>query len=164
VATNDFQDSLSPSEVLKRYKNGPQNGVFTDGSSRPNPGPGGWGVVFVKNGQIQKELFGHENDTTNNKMELRALIEGYKLISEDEAIEVFSDSELCVKTINEWAATWEKRGWKRKGGEVKNLELVKELYLLHKRHPKVRLKWIKAHNGWLWNEYADSLSNEWTRR
>jgi ribonuclease HI len=96
-------------------------------------------------------------------MELTALIEAYKYLPRDTEIEVFTDSNLCVQTVNQWAANWEKRGWRRKDGEIANLELVKTLYQAQKDRPGVRLKWIKAHNGWLWNEYADSLSTAWTR-
>ena len=155
--------SYTRAQVLKLFSEGPSTGVFTDGSARPNPGPGGWGVVFVKNGNIKKELHGHEEDTTNNRMELTALIEAYKRLPEDTKVEVFTDSELCVNTINKWASGWEAKGWRRKGGPIANLELVQELYKLQKSRPGVELKWIKAHNGWLWNEYADSLSSAWTR-
>ena len=65
--------------------------------------------------------------------------------------------------MNEWAAGWENKGWKRKTGPIANLELVQELWALSKAHPKVKLEWVKAHNGWLWNEYADSLANAWNR-
>lgn len=163
MAANLFPESLNKAEVLRRYSQGPQTGIFTDGSARPNPGPGGYGVVHVREGVIISELSGHDPDTTNNRMELKALIEAYKLIESSEPLEVFSDSELCVRTINEWAAGWERRGWKRKDGPVKNLELVQELYALQKQRPNLKLKWIKAHNGWLWNEYADSLSTAWAR-
>lgn len=156
-------ESLTRKEVLKRYTDGPDTGIFTDGGARPNPGPGGWGVVYVKNGEIINELYGHAPDTTNNRMELKALIEAYKIVNPEEEISIFSDSELCVRTVNEWAKSWEAKGWKRKTGPIANLELVKELFELSKLRPKVSLKWIKAHNGWLWNEYADSLSSAWTR-
>ena len=97
-------------------------------------------------------------------MELRGLIEAYKILPLDAEINIFSDSNLCVQTLNSWAYNWEKRGWTKKGGEIANLELVKELFALYKAHPKVKVQWIKAHNGWLWNEYADSLSTAWTRK
>ena len=149
--------------VLARYKAGPQDGVFTDGCSIPNPGPGGWGLVHVRGGEVLAQKHGHDPDTTNNRMELTALIEALKLLPADSSETVYSDSNLCVQTVNQWAAGWEKRGWKRKDGEIKNLELVKELYYLKQKHPLVKLEWIKAHNGWLWNEYADSLAGAWTR-
>ncbi|MBX7138039.1 MAG: ribonuclease HI [Oligoflexia bacterium] len=127
----------------------------------PNPGPGGWGVVHVQDGHILSEKCGHSPDTTNNRMELTALIEAFKLIPPDLEVTIHSDSNLCVQTINEWAAGWEKKGWKRKTGPIANLELVQELWALSKTRPKAKLAWIKAHNGWLWNEYADALASRW---
>ena len=160
----DNSAPLTLSEVLDRYREGPQDGLFTDGGARPNPGPGGWGVVQVSGGSIVTQKHGHEAETTNNRMELTALIEAYKLLPTDAVTDIYSDSELCVNTINKWAPAWEKRGWKRKDGPIKNLELVQQLYALHRAHKDVTLKWIKAHNGWLWNEYADSLATAWCRR
>jgi ribonuclease HI len=156
-------ENLTTEEVLQKFSAGPDSGVFTDGSAMPNPGPGGWGVVYVLNGEIQEQKHGHDPDTTNNRMELTALIEAYRALPKEAELTIFTDSNLCVQTINEWAASWEKRGWKRKTGPIKNLELIKELYALSKEHPRVKLEWIKAHNGWLWNEYADSLSTAWAR-
>ena len=156
-------DLLTPEEVLERYHEGPKTGVFTDGSCDPNPGPGGWGFVWVEDDEIRAERWGKNPQTTNNRMELTALIEAYKALPEDAEITVHSDSQLCVKTINEWAAGWEKRGWKRKSGPIKNLELVQELYALSKSHPRVTLQWIKAHDGSRWNEYADVLASTFLR-
>ncbi len=151
------------SEVLKRYTGGPQTGIFTDGGASPNPGPGGWGLVHVVDGEILHEEKGHDEDTTNNRMELTALIHALKLLSPEEEITVYSDSDLCVKTINEWAAGWKARGWKRKAGPIKNLELVQELYALKQERPRATLQWIKAHDGSRWNEYADALATAWMR-
>ena len=92
-------------------------------------------------------------------MELQALIAAYELLPEDAEVTVYSDSQLCVKTVNEWAAGWEKRGWKRKSGPIANLPLVQRLYTLSKSHPRVTLQWIKAHDGSKWNEYADALAS-----
>ena len=72
---------------------------------------------------------------------------------------VYSDSNYCVRMINEWAAGWEARGWRRKSGPIANLPLVQELYALASRHPGVELTWIRAHDGSRWNEYADALAN-----
>ncbi len=155
--------NIPVAEILDRFSSGPQSGVFTDGGASPNPGPGGWGYVYVRDGKIISQQHGHHPDTTNNRMELTALIEAFKALPKDEFIEVFSDSNLCVQTVNEWAPAWERRGWKRKTGPIANLELVQELFALHKTHPQVKLKWIEAHNGWLWNEYADALATAWTR-
>ena len=157
-------DLLTPEEVLARYTEGPDTGIFTDGSCDPNPGPGGWGMVWVEKGQIIEERHGHDGETTNIRMELQALIEAYLLLPEDKALTVYSDSQLAVNTINQWAAGWEKRGWKRKTGPIKNLELVQELWALSKQKPQIELKWIKAHDGSLWNEYADALASTYMRR
>ena len=152
-----------PAQVLEKYTDGPQSGVFTDGSSVPNPGPGGWGLVWVADGKIREERHGHDPETTNNRMELKALIEAYRLLPENAAVVVHTDSKLCADTLNLWAANWERRGWKRKGPPIKNLELVKELWCLFQAHPDCRLEWIRAHSGYLWNEYADSLATAWLR-
>ncbi len=157
------EENLPVAEVLRRYTGGPQDGLFTDGGCTPNPGPGGWGAVWVRDGEIVEQRHGHAPDTTNNRMELKALIEALRLLDEDAEVTVYSDSQLCIKTINEWAVGWERRGWKRKGGPIKNLELVQELYALKQQRPKVRLQWIAAHSGNRWNEYADSLASAWTR-
>lgn len=158
-----FKQSDTTADVLRKYSAGPSSGVFTDGSAIPNPGQGGWGVVYVLDGKIIDQKHGHEADTTNNRMELTALIQGYNMLPADAELVMYSDSNLCVQTVNQWAAAWERNNWRRKSGPIANLELVKELYAQSKAHPKVALKWIEAHNGWLWNEYADSLSTAWTR-
>ena len=108
------EENLTLAQVLAKYENGPDRGVFTDGSAVPNPGPGGWGVVWVENGEIVSKAHGHEPDTTNNRMELRALIEAFTMLPADAEIDVLSDSELCVNTITRWAPAWERAGWKRK--------------------------------------------------
>jgi len=154
---------LSPEQVLERYHGGPDTGVFTDGSCEGNPGPGGWGYVWVEEGRIRAQDRGSEERTTNNRMELCALIAAYEALPEDARITVYSDSQLCVNTINQWAAGWERRGWRRKTGPIANLELVKRLYGLARRRPHVELRWIKAHDGSRWNEYADALANHFMR-
>jgi ribonuclease HI len=154
---------LSPEEVLARYRSGPQTGVFTDGSCEGNPGPGGWGFVWVDDGRIVAEGCGSDPQTTNNRMELTALIAAYRKLPPDAEISVYSDSELCVKTINEWAPGWQARGWRRKTGPIANLELVQELFALARSHPKTALRWIRAHDGSRWNEYADALATRYLR-
>jgi ribonuclease HI len=150
--------------TLARYSGGPRSGVFTDGSCDPNPGRGGWGFVWVDEGEIVASGHGDDPDTTNNRMELKALIEAYKALPADHEGKIHSDSQLCVNTINQWAAGWEKRGWKRKSGPIKNLELVQELCALANAHPKAELLWIKAHDGSRWNEYVDVLASLYQRR
>jgi ribonuclease HI len=137
--------------------------VFTDGAAHPNPGAGGWGAVYVVKNQIVAQARGAESPTTNNRMELTALIAGYQLVPAGEATTIMTDSQLCVDTINRWAPSWEKNGWKRKGGSIKNLELVKELYALARARPELELRWIKSHNGYRWNEYADALATAYRR-
>ncbi len=157
------EENLTLEQVLEKYTDGPDSGVFTDGSSIPNPGPGGWGVVWVEQGRVRAQRNGHEPKTTNNRMELTALIEAYRLLPEDAEATVHTDSRLCVDTITKWAPGWERKGWKKKGGEIKNLELVQELLELYRAHPDCALVWIAAHSGNRWNEYADSLSTAWNR-
>ncbi|MCP3979688.1 MAG: ribonuclease HI [bacterium] len=156
-------EKLTCAEVLAKYTEGERDGVFTDGSAIPNPGPGGWGVVWVADGEIVAQGHGSEGDTTNNRMELQALIEAYKLLPEDAEVTVHSDSRLCVDTITKWAPNWERNGWKKKGGEIKNLARVQELLRLYRAHPHARLKWIEAHAGHRWNEFADCLAGAWQR-
>ena len=149
---------ISTAEVLMRFTAGPTDGVFTDGSSRPNPGPGGWGAVYVKDNRVVEERHGHEEWTTNNRMELTAIIAGLEMAPIGEPVTVYSDSQLVVNTLSKWAKGWEARGWKRREGEVQNLDLVQEAWALVKAKPNVRLEWIRAHDGSRWNEYADALS------
>jgi ribonuclease HI len=139
----------------------PDTGVFTDGGASPNPGPGGWGAVYVVAGEIIAEAHGHDPDTTNTRMELTALIEGAELVPAGTALTVYSDSNLAVRTITEWAAGWERQGWKRKTGPVENLDLVRKAYTRYRSRPELRLQWIKGHAGARWNEYADALANRW---
>jgi ribonuclease HI len=144
--------------VVERHTAGPDEGVFTDGGCSGNPGPGGWGAVFVRRGEVVDRKRGEHPNTTNNRMELVALMAGFRMIGADEEVTVWSDSQLCVNTFNEWAAGWEKKGWRRKGGPIKNLDLIRPLYDLIKTRPKARLRWIKAHVGSRWNEYVDLLA------
>ena len=142
--------------------------IFTDGSSRGNPGPGGWGALVVEEGATPKEsrvkeLGGGEKNTTNNRMELSALIAGCRMIPPGKPTIIYSDSKLCVDTFNVWAKEWEKRGWKKKKGDIKNLELVQEIYETLQRRPEITLQWIQAHAGYRWNEYADSLATAYRR-
>jgi ribonuclease HI len=152
---------LTTEEVLEQFHDGPQDGVFTDGGSVPNPGPGGWGAVYVVGGEVVAEACGHEPETTNNRMELTALIEAVALVPAGTPTVVYSDSRLAVQTITEWAQGWEARGWRRKSGRVENLDLVKTAYYAFRRRPELRLEWIEAHRGYKWNEYADALASRW---
>ncbi len=157
------EENLTVDQVLAKYDAGPADGVFTDGSADPNPGPGGWGVVWVRDGRVVDRAHGSEPHTTNNRMELTALIHAYRMVPPGEAVTVWTDSKLCVDTITTWAPGWAARGWTRKGGDIANLDLVQELYALAVARPDIELRWIKAHNGSRWNEYADALATAWMR-
>ena len=157
------EENLTLAAVLAKYRGGPTSGVFTDGSSVPNPGPGGWGVVWVEEGVVRAQRHGHDPATTNNRMELTALIEAFRLLPADAETVVRTDSRLCIDTIETWAPGWELKGWKKKGGPILNLALVQELLALRRARPRCRLEWIAAHSGHRWNEYADSLATAWMR-
>lgn len=151
-------------EVLASFTDGPETGVFTDGASEGNPGPGGWGAVHVVAGEIIDEAHGSEAHTTNNKMELAALIAGLRMLALDAEITVYTDSQLIVNIVTDWADGWKARGWtKRSPGPIANLDLVKQAHSLYKERPGVRIEWIKAHSGNRWNEYADSLATSYRR-
>ncbi|MGI9016678.1 MAG: ribonuclease H family protein [Euzebya sp.] len=157
------EENLTTAEVLQRYQDGPSSGVFTDGSATPNPGPGGWGAVYVRNGDVLDRSHGKESHTTNNRMELMALSAGVDLVPPDTAVTIYTDSRLVVDTLTKWALGWEKKGWKRKGGEIKNLDLIKPLFAKVRNRPEISIEWIAAHSGNRWNEYADSLSTAYLR-
>lgn len=158
------REVLTTQEVLERYSAGPQHGVFTDGGCDPNPGQGGWGVVHVENGEIVYEKCGGDRDTTNNRMEMSAIIHALEYLPKTIEITLYSDSDLCVKTLMEWAKVWKRGGWTRKGGKpIANLDLVIRAYEALGEHSGVRLQWIKAHDGSRWNEYADALATKGQR-
>jgi ribonuclease HI len=136
----------------------PQDGVFTDGSATPNPGRGGWAAVYVIDGEVVGEASGAEPGTTNNRMELTALLRGIDLVPPGVPTVLHSDSQLAVRTVNEWAPTWEARGWKRRTGPVENLDLVRALVEALRARPELEVRWIRAHVGHRWNEYADRLA------
>lgn len=155
---------LTTSEVLASFSDGPSTGVFTDGASEGNPGPGGWGAVHVVDGEIIQEAHGSDEHTTNNRMELTALIAGLQMLPHDADIDLYTDSQLVVNIITKWAEGWRAKGWKKKSpGPIANLELVKEAYALAGQRPRVRIRWIKAHSGSRWNEYADALATAYRR-
>lgn len=115
--------------------------------------------MYVRDNVVVEEAYGYGGDTTNNRMELLALIRAVDLVPRGTPETVYSDSKLAVQTITEWAVGWEKRGWKRKSGPVENLDLVKEAYSAYMKRPELDVVWIKAHVGFRWNEYADELAN-----
>lgn len=131
--------------------------IYTDGACLGNPGPGGWAAILRYNGH-EKELSGGERETTNNRMELMAVISALTALKESCEVELWTDSQYIEKAINEgWLAGWKRRGWKRKGGELKNIELWQELDSLLARH-KVNFNWLKGHDGHEFNERCDALA------
>jgi len=155
---------LTVAEVLATFHEGPQTGVFTDGAAEGNPGPGGWGAVLVVDGQVVAQDHGSEPHTTNNRMELKAMIAGLSMLPADTPADVYTDSQLTVNILTQWAAGWKAKGWKKKSpGPIANLELVKEAYELSQARPNAQIRWIKAHSGNRWNEYADALATAYRR-
>ncbi len=133
--------------------------MYTDGACRGNPGPGGWGVVLRYRGNC-KTLKGYAADTTNNRMELLAVIEGLKNLKRGCEIELFTDSKYVMHGINEWLANWKANGWKTAAKKpVKNIDLWQQLDIEVKRHV-VDWNWVKGHSGVKDNELADQLANE----
>lgn len=134
--------------------------IYADGSCKGNPGKGGWGV-YIKDSEGEIEMCGYGGaQTTNVKMEMTAVIEGLKAIKNSkEPILIYTDSQLVVKGINEWLEGWKRKGWRTTTGEVKNLELWKEIDLLIK-DKEITCKWVKGHSGDYGNEYADTLANK----
>jgi len=96
-------------------------------------------------------------------MEMQALIEAMRMVESADSVVVWSDSQLCVNTLTQWAAGWKRNGWRRKKGPVENLDLVQEAYQLFQDRPNLELRWLRGHRGTLWNEYADSLATAWMR-
>jgi len=132
--------------------------LYSDGSSLGNPGPGGYAGILEYRGK-RKEYYGAEAHTTNNQMELRAVIEGLKLLKEPCRVEVVSDSSYVVKAINEWLAGWKAKGFKK----VKNVDLW-EAYLEAARPHQVHATWIQGHNGHPENERCDDLARSEAER
>ena len=132
--------------------------IFTDGACRGNPGPGGWGALLRFNG-VERELYGGEAQTTNNRMELLAAIEGLKALKERCSVVLTTDSVYVRSGITEWLANWKKRGWKTAARKpVKNADLWQLLDEQNQRH-QVEWKWVKGHSGHRENEIADQLAN-----
>jgi ribonuclease HI len=132
--------------------------LYTDGASSGNPGPGGYGVI-LKYQNKQKELSGGFRRTTNNRMELMAVIEGLKSIKEKCKVNIYSDSKYIVDAIEqEWIYKWKRLGWKRnKKQKLLNPDLWKELFGLLQKH-EVKLFWVRGHNGHPENERCDYLA------
>ena len=133
--------------------------IFTDGACRGNPGPGGWGVL-MRYGAEERSLFGGEKETTNNRMELTAVIEGLAALTQPCQVMLTSDSTYVLKGIQEWMPNWKKRGWKTAAKKpVKNVDLWQKLDRVIGEH-KIDWRWVKGHSGHRENEIADQLANQ----
>jgi ribonuclease HI len=127
---------------------------YTDGSAIPNPGDGGFAVIL----DGSPVALGSEKNSTNIRMEAKALIAAFGLAKAGD--EIITDSEFWINVVTKWAPTWERNGWKKKGGEIKNLDLVQELFAAYKANQGVKLQWTRGHVGTDGNELADEWANK----
>jgi len=135
--------------------------VYTDGSARPNPGPGGAGAVILYNDKLYKKLLYKGGYTTNNRMELFAVIMCLKYLSVDSEIEIYTDSNYVKKGITEWSEGWIKRNWMTSNNQpVKNKDLWVKLLKKLKDYKNINFYWVKAHNNNKWNDIADELAKK----
>ncbi len=131
--------------------------IYTDGGSKPNPGPGGWGALLIYDA-VSKELSGGDPDTTNNQMELTAAIEALAALTKPCRVDLYTDSVYLKKGITQWMLTWQKNGWlTSKKQPVKNQALWRRLYDLTQAH-EITWHWVKAHAGHDYNERVDQLA------
>ena len=137
--------------------------IFTDGACSGNPGPGGWGVILRFRG-VEKEMCGGENPTTNNRMEMMAVIKGLDALSRPCAITIYTDSQYVMKGMTEWLRGWKAKGWKTADKKpVKNDDLWKILDAACARH-QITWQWVKGHAGHPENERADQLARDGIRQ
>ncbi|HMN92374.1 MAG TPA: ribonuclease HI [Hydrogenophaga sp.] len=134
--------------------------IYTDGACKGNPGPGGWGV-YLRSGAHEKELWGGEAETTNNRMELTAVIEALKALKRPCRVQLYLDSEYVRKGITEWIRGWKAKGWKTAARQpVKNADLWQALdALVHGGVHQIEWHWVRGHAGDPGNERADALAN-----
>jgi ribonuclease HI len=135
--------------------------IYTDGACSGNPGPGGWGAL-LQFANHEKTVYGYELHTTNNRMEIRAIVEALKVLKRhDKPIEIYTDSKYVYLGINEWIPKWINKGWCNSQGEpIKNKDLWEKLYKSALNYEDLRWNWIKGHSGNQGNERADRLANQ----
>lgn len=136
--------------------------IYTDGACKGNPGPGGWGVLLRSSGQVEKELFGGELVTTNNRMELTAVIEALQALKRPCEVTLYLDSKYVLQGATEWLVGWKTKGWKTAARQpVKNVDLWQQLdVLVMTSGHKIDWSWVKGHAGDPGNERADTLANK----
>ena len=133
--------------------------LFSDGACSGNPGPGGWGVILRFRG-VEKELFGGERDTTNNRMEMMAIIQGLEALKRPVAVDIFTDSKYVIDGITKYMPTWKKNSWRTADKKpVKNIDLWERMLAAMKPH-QLSWNWVKGHNGHPENERADALARD----
>ena len=132
--------------------------IYTDGACDPNPGPGGWAALLLLP-EGRKEIHGSEAATTNNRMELLAAIEALKSLPGPHCVEIYTDSQYLQLGIQEWLPNWVKRGWRRKGGRLANIELWQELYRISLSH-EIEWNWVRGHFGDPLNERVNRLAQQ----
>jgi ribonuclease HI len=135
--------------------------IYTDGACKGNPGPGGWGAL-LQSGAHEKEIFGGERETTNNRMELTAVLEALRCLKQTSDVDVYLDSQYVRKGITEWLPAWKARGWRTASKQpVKNADLWQTLdAALSQSAHTIRWHWVKGHAGHAGNERADALANQ----
>ncbi len=132
--------------------------IYSDGACKGNPGPGGWGVL-LRYGKHEKHLYGGEAQTTNNRMELTAVLQGLLALKRESRVRVVTDSQYVKNGITQWIHNWKRNGWKTAGKQaVKNADLWRQLDEAVARH-QVEWQWVKGHSGHPENELADQLAN-----
>ncbi len=132
--------------------------LYTDGACRGNPGPGGWGVL-LRYGDVQKALYGYDPETTNNRMELQAVIEGLRALKRPCRVVLNTDSRYVMQGLNDWLPGWKRNGWKTAAKKpVKNRDLWQALDREVQRHD-IDWRWVRGHSGVAGNEKADALAN-----
>lgn len=149
--------------------------IYTDGGAEPNPGPGGWGAILLyedaEGRRAEREIKGRDDDTTNNRMEIVAMLEGLRALKRPVNVTVITDSKYLKNSIGNWndgkpcqpkgwVVGWRGNGWRRKDGALKNVDLWKALWTECEKQKSVRMRWVRGHSGDHYNERCDVLATE----
>lgn len=136
--------------------------LYTDGSAMPNPGAGGWSCLVLDGDRKLREMSGSKRRSTNNEMELTGIYAALTWLRDNGCppATIYSDSRYAISCIERWSSGWERKGWKKKGGPIKNLKLIQEMFAIAKTLPDLKWRWVRGHCGNLWNEQADFLAEK----